>query len=65
MFDKERVLGLGDLRRVQAIRFYANASAIKTAGDGAIMKKRVSGTAMPDRHGGYKNKSCESVLRAS
>lgn len=56
VFDRERVPDLADLNHVYAVRFYANANAIKTSRDEAIMKKHVLSTArMLDKYGGDKN----------
>ena len=56
VFDRERVPDLADLSHVQALKFYANADAIKTVRDEAIMKTHVLRTArMLDRYGDDEN----------
>lgn len=56
VFDKERVPDLADLNHVYGMKFYANADAIRTAGEEAVMKKHVMSTArMLDRYGSDAN----------
>lgn len=56
VFDRERVPDLADLSHVQTLKFYANADAVKTVRDEAIMKTHVLRTAkMLDRYSGDEN----------
>ena len=56
VFDRERVPDLADLSRVQTLKFYANADAVKTAREEAIMKTHVLRTAkMLDKYSGDEN----------